>query len=571
MSAPTKAYRRLPAMSAEEAGGVVCRAVAHRRRTLQPWWSRPAELVATAAKGPVERALAASLRLAGAVEPLRALAGVGLLRPGRLLRLAAASRRHGATLAAALAAGPRDGVAVVDGAGAMTRAELTSAARALAAGVTTTLGVPAPARVGVACGAHRGFAVTVAGLGLLGLDAVLLPPDLPARPLAEVVARERVTAIIHDGQITDAALPAATWTDLGRAGGAAPAPRVRRGGKPRGRQRGTALARLRGRVRGRPAGNLGGRGGGRLVVLTSGTTGLPRGVVRRLPLRTLVGPVTTHLRHVALRPGVPIVVAAPPHHGYGLSYLAAGLTLGAPVVLAADLDAGQLWEALRTHRAGLLVALPVQLSRLCDVDGPVAPESLRAVVTGAAPLSPELTGRLLDRFGDRVFNLYGSTEAGWAAIATPADLRAVPGTVGRAPRGVALTVRGPDGVALPPGQLGEVHVAGWSCTPHATGDLGRLDRVGRLTLAGRMDDMIVSGGENVYPGPVRAALAAHPLVRDAVVEAVPDAEFGQRLRARVRLRDGAGVTGAELRGWLRERLAPAQVPRDIVVSDEAPT
>ncbi|WP_344135282.1 AMP-binding protein, partial [Luedemannella flava] len=446
------------------------------------------------------------------------------------------------------AAGPRRGVALIDDAGPQTRADLLSAARRLASGAQTLWGVRPGARVGVACAAHRGFVTATAGLGLLGADAVLIPPDLPAAPLADLLAAQRVTALIHDGQVTDAPCPSLPWADLVAAAGAAPATTT--DGAPVGGGGATRSRR-----------------GGRLVVLTSGTTGAPRGVIRRLSARTLLGPVSTHLRHVALRPGVPLMVAAPPHHGYGLTYLAAALGLGARVVLAARLDPAATWAALAEHGAGLLVALPTQLSRLCDQSGE-PPASLRAVVTGAAPLSPELTARLLDRFGDRVFNLYGSTEAGWAAIATPADLRAVPGTVGRAPRGIALTVRGPAGAVLPPGQVGEVHVAGWAAPGNAvaTGDLGRFDRAGRLTLVGRVDDMIISGGENVFPGAVRDMLAGHPRVRDAVVEPVADPEFGQLLRARVRLRDGspAGVE-AELRAWLRERLPPPQRPREILI------
>ncbi|OLB75404.1 MAG: hypothetical protein AUI14_21145 [Actinobacteria bacterium 13_2_20CM_2_71_6] len=305
------------------------------------------------------------------------------------------------------------------------------------------------------------------------------------------------------------------------------------------------------------------------MVLTSGTTGVPRAVTRPLSVRTLVGPVTTHLSLIPLRPAEPIVVAAPPHHGYGLIYLAAGLALGAPVVLAAGLGPHEILAAVAEHRAGVLCALPIQLRRICEL-GESPPDSLRAVVSGAAPLSPDLCARLREVFGERVFNLYGTTEAGWAAIATPDDLRLAPGTVGRAPRGVRLRILDPSGAPMPPGHSGEVFVDGWQPGGAATGDRGYLDRTGRLFLAGRVDDMIVSGGENVYPAPVAAALTSHPDVEDAVLAPVPDAEFGQRWCAWVQVRSGSGLTEPELRDWLRARLARAEQPRDLVLVDELP-
>jgi len=537
MSAPTARYDRLPAMTPDEAAGVVCRAVAYPHRWW-PWWARPGAVLAAAVPGAVEGAQTLMLRGIRATEPARVLAGTGLGRPDRLLRLVRAGRRYGPTLAAAVAAGPRAGVALVDRDGAVSRAELSAAVAACAVGAHA-LGVPAGARVAVACSAHRGFVAAVAGLARLGADPVLISVDTPPDRLAEILTREGVTLAVHDKGLAArfaGLVPSVDWTDLVTATGPAPpAPR-------------------------RP---------GRLVVLTSGSTGTPRPVVRDLPLRTLLGPVTAHLQLIPLRRGEPVVVAAPPHHGYGLVYLAAGLVLGAPVVLAAGRDAGEIVAAVAEHRATVLCALPIQLRRIAELD-PAPPAGLRAVVSGAAPLPADLVDRLRAVFGDRVFNLYGTTEAGWAAIATPGDLRAAPGTVGRAPRGVRLRVLDPEGTPVPPGQLGEVYVEGWQPGRVATGDRGWLDPVGRLFLHGRVDDMIVSGGENVYPGPVTAALTAHPDVEDAVLEPVPDDEFGQRLRATVQVRAGGAVTEEQLRDWLRTRLSRAEQPRDLVLVDRLP-
>jgi acyl-CoA synthetase (AMP-forming)/AMP-acid ligase II len=234
--------------------------------------------------------------------------------------------------------------------------------------------------------------------------------------------------------------------------------------------------------------------------------------------RGLIGPVVTHLDHIPLRAGEPIVVAAPPHHGYGLTYLAAGLALGCPVIFAADLPPARRWPPPAEHRAVALFAVPVQLHRLAAQ--PAWPDlpHLRAVVSGAAPLPTDLYERLRDRVGERVFNLYGTPRpAGPRSRPRPTcGPRRAPWAGRRAGCGCGWSTR--RGRPLPAGETGEVQVAGWrrrTGTPVGsgpgrrwlpTGDLGRLDLVGRLFLAGRVDDMIVSGGENVYPGPLLAAL-----------------------------------------------------------------
>ena len=557
MSAPTPHYRRVPAMSAAEAAGIVCRAVAHRR-SWWPWWARIGAVASAALPRTVERALAAGVRVLDAVEPPRVLAAAGLWRPGRLVRLLRAGRRHGRSLAAALAAGPPGGLALVDADGPVTYPELDAMADACAANAAEGLGVRAGDRVGLACAGHRGFVAAAIGLARLGVDVVLLPPDLPRDRTAEVLRRERAGGLVHEPGGAAADLPSLSWPELlagavnGRTGARPAAEHPRPGAGL------TAAAR-----RPRPPRP------GRMSVLTSGTTGVPRSVSRPLPLGMLLGPATTHLRLTPVRRGEPIVVATPPHHGYGLTYLSAGLVLGAPVVLVPGGDPDRILSAVAEHRAGLLFALPIQLRRICDLPASRWPalDSLRGVVSGAAPLTADLCERLRDRFGDRTFNMYATSEAGWAAMATPADLRAAPGTVGRAPRGVRVRVVEPDGTPLSPGRIGEIQVRGWHPDGRwlATGDLGHVDPAGRLFVDGRLDDMIVSGGENVYAGPVAAIVTSHPDVADALLEPVADAEFGQRLRATVEVRPGRSLTADQLRTWLDPRLSRAERPREITV------
>ncbi|MFC4070536.1 SDR family NAD(P)-dependent oxidoreductase [Actinoplanes subglobosus] len=551
MSAPTPHYRRVPAMTAGEAAEIVCRSVAHRT-SWWPWWAKIGSVLLAIMPRIVERALAAGMWAIDAVEPVRVLAATGLWRPERILRILVAGRRYGRSLATAVAAGPADGIALIDADGPVRYRELSALAERCAGNAAERLGVRAGDRVGVACDGHRGFVAVAAGLARLGADVILLPPDLPADRLNEVLRRERATALITE-PLTAGTAPRDERVrgDRLRLGG--PGVGVPHMGWPEMIGESAPPA---GRVR-----------RGRVFVLTSGTTGVPRSVSRPLPVSMLLGPVTTHLRMTPVRRGEPIVVATPPHHGYGLTYLSAGLTLGAPVVLVPGGDPRRILDAVAEHRAGLLFALPIQLRRICEL--PEFPDlgSLRGVVSGAAPLTADLCERLRERFGERIFNMYATTEAGWAAMATPADLRAAPGTVGRAPRGVKIKIVGSDGTGEPPGRIGEIRVRGWQPDGEwlGTGDLGHLDPAGRLFVDGRLDDMIVSGGENVYPGPVADALTRHPDVTDVLLEAVDDTEFGQRLRATVEVRAGSTLTAAELRDWASGRLSRAERPRDISI------
>jgi acyl-CoA synthetase (AMP-forming)/AMP-acid ligase II/NAD(P)-dependent dehydrogenase (short-subunit alcohol dehydrogenase family) len=535
MSAPTTLYRRLPASTPQEAAGIVCAAVVRRRRW-RPWWSRVAVLGAATAPDLVESLTVAGVRLARAAEPLRVLGGSLDVR--RAMRLARAVARYGATPVTALAAGRPDDVALVDADGPVTVGVLLAGAHA-AAGVLRAAGVVRGDRVGLERLTGRRLVSALCGAALAGADAVLLPPDLPAARRPDVLAAARVGVVLRPG-------PDGAAVADGQADGRRPG---RRGHRPV------------------------------VVPLTSGTTGTPKAVPRRVPLRVLAGPLTTHLARIPMRAGHRVVVAAPLHHGYGLVYLVAGLALGCPVVVADALDPAALLAAVREHEARVVILLPIHLRRMADAaradDGTVARQDvprLRAVISGAARLTPATLadGRAL--FGEKVFNLFGTTEAAWATLATPADLRAAPDTVGRAPRGVRVGIVDDAGRPLPRGTVGRVVVTGWDPDGRAvpTGDLGRLDVTGRLFLAGRDDEIVVSGGENVHPAPVLAAAEAHPDVAEAVVRPVPDAAFGTRLAVVACRRPGAALDADGLREWLRPRLSRAETPRDVEVVDDVP-
>jgi acyl-CoA synthetase (AMP-forming)/AMP-acid ligase II len=190
----------------------------------------------------------------------------------------------------------------------------------------------------------------------------------------------------------------------------------------------------------------------------------------------------------------------------------------------------------------------------------------------------------MDAFGDTLYNLYGSTEVAWASIATPEDMRAAPGTAGKPPRGTVVRLYDERGVEVPRGATGRIFVGnemlfeGYTGGGSkdvidglmATGDVGRFDDAGRLFVEGRDDEMIVSGGENVFPQEVEDLLARHPAVAEAAAIGVEDDQFGQRLRAFVVLEKGRQASEDELKGYVKQHLARYKVPREIVLLDSLP-
>jgi fatty-acyl-CoA synthase len=209
---------------------------------------------------------------------------------------------------------------------------------------------------------------------------------------------------------------------------------------------------------------------------------------------------------------------------------------------------------------------------------------LRVIAASGSALPGELATNVMDAFGDVLYNLYGSTEVAWATIATPADLRAAPGTAGKPPRGTVVRLFDDDGNEVGPGETGRIFVGndlafeGYTGGGNkdaierllSSGDVGHFDEGGRLFIDGRDDDMIVSGGENVFPGEVEDLLAGHEAIAEAAVFGVDDEKFGQRLKAVVVTRDGSDVSADELKQFVKSNLAGYKVPRDVEFVDELP-
>jgi fatty-acyl-CoA synthase len=325
----------------------------------------------------------------------------------------------------------------------------------------------------------------------------------------------------------------------------------------------------------------------KFVILTSGTTGTPKGASRSAPKG--IDPIGGLLGRVPYRVREKHFIAAPLFHAWGIGQYMIGSALSATLILQNRFNPEATLAAIDEHKPSVLVVVPVMLARILDLPQEVRAKydtsSLRIVFASGSALPGELAERWMNAFGDNLYNLYGSTEVAWATIATPEDLRAAPGTAGKPPKGTILKIVDKDGNELPPGETGRIFVGselvfegytgGGSKETSAeglmsTGDMGHIDEEGRLFIDSREDDMIVSGGENVYPGEVEELLSKHPKIADAAVVGVEDKDFGQRLKAFVVTSNGAELSEDEVKDYVKEHLARYKVPRDVEFLDELP-
>lgn len=462
-----------------------------------------------------------------------------------------------------------DRTAIVDDFGRISFRELEGSVRSLAS-AWRERGLGPGTTIGILCRNSRWPLIAGMASGRIGANLVWLNAEFAGAQCSEVCERETVDLLIHDDEV------------VATAGAARPAlGLLRTASAVAGRDDLAALCAHYTTERvpkpHRP---------GKLIMLTSGTTGTPKGAPRGEP-RSLVMPAA-FVERLGLRSQEAMVVAPPLFHGTGLGLTLFSLSLGGTTVLRRRFDAATCIDDVARERATTLILVPVMLQRVLALGADALGErdlgSLRAIMCGGSRLPAGLAGATLAQFGEVLYNLYGSTEAALATMATPKELREAPDTAGRPLLGSHIRILDDNGRELPNGEPGRIFVravspfegyTGGGSKPviggyMSTGDVGHLDCWGRLYVTGRDDDMIVSGGENVFPAEVEDALCRHCAVREAAVVGMPDEEFGERLVAFVVPQPGADPTEDELREHVRASLARYKVPRTVVLLGELP-
>jgi fatty-acyl-CoA synthase len=495
---------------------------------------------------------------------------VNLLSPGRLLRAAKNNAKVGpqAALIMKAAAEHPDLPAVTDERGTLTYRELDAQSNSLAHALKKH-GLPDRSVVGVLARDHRGLLLAISGVARASLRLALMNTGMAKQQLADVVTREKVRVILYDEEFAD--LVTGLPEDI---------PRYTTWGTTTDPSIDEVIAAYPATPLPLPD-RLGG-----FIILTSGTTGLPKGAPR-----TKVSPLASAV--IADRIPFPrqgaAVIASPVFHTTGFGAWTVGLSLANHAVLLRRFDAERVLQAIAEHKAQMLVAIPTMLTRILALGPEVIAKydtsSLKTVFVAGSALAPELTSRFHDVFGDVVYNVYGSTEVAVAAVAQPAESRRAPGTVGKPPvTGQGGLFGGENRRVTEPGAHGRVFVRsgipfeGYTDGQQkqiidgymATGDQGHFDAEGLLFIDGRDDDMVISGGENVYPIEVENLLAEREDVVEAAVIGVDDPDFGQRLRAFVVPTEASTRDAQEIKDHARASLARYKVPRDVVFVEALP-
>jgi fatty-acyl-CoA synthase len=521
--------------------------------------------------------------LVGAVSDVahavKTLADAGVLNPGLVLEaplMGLAARKWGVGPAGAYAIAASshpDAVAIIDEKGELTYADVHRRTNALANALGAR-GIKAGDKVAIMCRNHRGFVDASVAVSKLGADLVYLNTGFAAPQLADVTKREDVVALIYDQEFDNLFRDVAGltrflgWADNEVAAGDVP----------------SLDALLADEADDREPPSPGRNS--RVIILTSGTTGTPKGASRGS--QGGVQGAVALLSRIPLHTGDTTLIAAPLFHSWGFSHFLSGAALGATLILQRGFDPEATLEAIDTYKPRVLAVVPVMMQRLLDVPPETRrrydTSSLEVVAVSGSALTGPLATDFMDAFGDVVYNLYGSTEVAVASIASPEQLRSSPGTAGTAPRGTTIKIYDGDGKELPTGETGRIFVGnellfegytggGSKETINglmSSGDVGHLDANGLLFVEGRDDEMIVSGGENVFPAEVEDLIAANDAVAEVAVIGVDDPKFGQRLKAFVVLEPGQSLTEDEVKEYVRANLARYKIPRDVEFLEELP-
>ena len=507
----------------------------------------------------------------------KTLLGTGMItpvRPDRAVKSILALKRWGPTPAAAYtgsAARFPNRAAIVDEKGTLTFEEVHLRTNALANEMRAA-GIFEGDGVAIMCRNHRGFIEATVACSKLGASALYLNTAFAGPQITDVMRRENPAGLVYDEEFANL---------------------VRDGGEGRKRFVGWSDP---GESQDDPLiEDLIARGSttslkppaepGKVVILTSGTTGTPKGAARKQP--DSLEPAAALFSKIPLKARETTMIAAPMFHSWGFAHFTLALPLSSTLVLRRKFDPQDTLRAVAEHRAAALAVVPVMLQRIMELPKETIEaydtHALKIIALSGSALPGELAIRAMDTFGDVLYNLYGSTEVAWATIATPAELRAAPGTAGTPPMGTVVKLLDGDGREVPRGENGRIFVANEMVFEGytggggkeiirglmSTGDVGRLDECGRLFVDGRDDEMIVSGGENVFPREVEDLLADHEEIEEATVIGVDDEEFGQRLKAFVVARNGSLGEDA-IKEYVKENLARYKVPRDVVFLDELP-
>lgn len=462
-----------------------------------------------------------------------------LLSPSGLYHLLQSLLHSGSNLFALLQyAGRRypDRTAVTDDTGSYTFARLNKESLLLAELLHRRYAVTTGKKIAVICKNHAGFVTTLFAAAATGADVYLLPTEMGKLQLEQVCAQHAFDLVLTDPEFKDTISGIATNVFVP------------------GLARNSRLPEIV---------NFTIKKGGRLVVLTGGTTADSRIASRTPSLFQYLQPFLALMQKTAFSRASSVLITLPMYHGFGLAAMIMSVLLGVQVILSTRKDNTHLLHLINQYQVSVIVLVPLVLQRMLQVTKAPLP-FVQCIISGGDTLPQNVTVQALQQFGPKLYNLYGTSEAGLITIAGPADLKQYPATIGRAIKGAQIAIWDKNNEPVANNGTGRLVVKNsWSANTGnwiETGDFVYKNDAGYLFLKGRIDEMIVSGGENVYPVDVEHTLRQHPAVKEAIVKAIADPDFGQRLQATVVCHEYDTLSEADLRQWLLLRIARYQMP-----------
>jgi fatty-acyl-CoA synthase len=466
--------------------------------------------------------------------------------------------------------------AIIDDEGSLTYKELDEAANAVAHGLLAK-GVRGGDGVAILARNHRWFCIAEFGCARVGARIILLNSSFSGPQIKEVSEREGAKLIIYDDEYTQ---------DVSKA--EPPLGKVRAlPTTPEGEDSGSADETLADLVaaHSKSAPPKASKHSS-IIILTSGTTGTPKGANRSTP--PTLAPIGGILSHVPFKANEVTSLPAPMFHALGFLHATIAMFLGSTLVLHGKFKPAGVLEDIEKHKVTAVVVVPVMLARILDALEKMEKKpdlsSLRIIFASGSALGADLAERTLKDIGPVIYNMYGSTEIAFATIAEPKHLQHNSSTAGPVVKGVRVKIFDENGKELPQGEVGRIFVGttfpfeGYTGGGKkqiidgmlSSGDVGYFDERGLLYISGRDDEMIVSGGENVFPAEVEDCISGHPDVVEATAIGVEDKEWGHRLRAFVVKKQNADVDEATIKNHVKDQLAKYKVPREVIFLDELP-
>lgn len=493
------------------------------------------------------------------IETLREVHNTGLLSVGGLLAGSRAVISDGPSPMALLstnAALHPDRPALCEGSETLSYSQLLGQSEFLARHLHHEMGVRYGGKATIICRDHAAAVRAIFALARLGTHIVFVNPDMSREQIQALGQRQGFDFYVYDQEISTK-LDGLTTSENSLTAESIRSSLDHDVNHDQQLRRAGALTKV---------------GAGAIVVMTGGTTGVPKSASRKTSATAFLAPLNALLTKARLARYSSVYVATPICHGFGLSSLFVGLTLGATTHLTRRFNAEQACQLVQTNQVEVISVVPLMLQRMLRHDQ-AALSSLKCIITGGGVLSPALAQETLAGLGPVLFNTYGTSEAGFSVMAGPESLAHKPDSIGRPIPGVKIKLVNQNQETVPAGQTGELLARGSLAVNGAwvhTGDNAYEDQDGDLFLRGRVDDMIVSGAENVYPLDLENILGQHPGIDSVAIVGIPDDEFGQRLKASVVRQSGNNLDSESLIQWLRPRVARFQMPAQVEFLDQLP-